>query len=156
MLTGMAFFNQAFAQRDPRAIFLDEPISGPNWGKYLINGLVVAACLMIARHGIRVLRGTAGKLEVLGNLKAITTAQQGAGPELSLNDRLKNGSPGEWPDTGKEYLLKRTGEAFVFDANLDEIKNGVMAGSIQKDWGVRKRTDGDYDWITVDELLHKV
>ena len=46
-----------------------EHSNGPDRGKYIINGLLVVACLMIVRHGVRVLRGNSGKLEVLGNIK---------------------------------------------------------------------------------------
>jgi hypothetical protein len=51
-----------------------------------------------------------------------------------------------------KYYVKRTGEAFHFEATFEQIQIGLKTGEIQPDWGVRKETDGDYDWIYVHEL----
>jgi hypothetical protein len=53
-----------------------------------------------------------------------------------------------------KYFVKRTNEReeFSFTATLEEVEAGYKSGQIAPEWGVRKETDGAFDWITVQEL----
>jgi len=51
-----------------------------------------------------------------------------------------------------KYYVKKTGEAFHSEMTFDEIQADFKAGKIPPDWGVRREDDGDYDWVTVQQL----
>lgn len=51
-----------------------------------------------------------------------------------------------------KYYVKRTGATDHFEATFEQIQTGLKTGEIEPDWGVRKETDGVYDWICIREL----
>jgi len=59
------------------------------------------------------------------------------------------------PQQTAKYLVKRPNETegFSFVATLEKIKAGLKTGEIKPEWGVKKESDGAYDWITIDRLL---
>jgi uncharacterized membrane protein YhaH (DUF805 family) len=50
------------------------------------------------------------------------------------------------------YYVKKTGEGSHSEMSFEELQEGFKTGKINPDWGARREDDGDYDWVTVQQL----